>query len=249
MTQIVAADARLSRTRAGQPIGYTVLTLQRSAFRPFTRDGVIETLPGCFAVTGGIACPDAGGYIVWGLENEPIAESAVDPLPTAQFDALLARIERAIGAALPRFAALVPAPVVQMDTATFEAGVERIAETTQAALRQAQGPLAELVDVLSAIRETTDSLSVLNEGANQVMALAEMRSRLNTILGDNQPAGLRAVQEMSTQPLVSAIDSLRADMGRFVDKVQAGQQADERRLKSVQALDKFLATVEGSGQP
>lgn len=248
MTQIVAADARLSRTRAGQPIGYTVLTLQRGAYRPFTRDGVVETIPGCFAVTGGVACPDAGGYIVWGLENEPIAESTVDPLPTAQFDALLARMERAIGAALPRFAALVPAPVVQMDTSAFEAGVERIAETTQAAMQAHSERLTGLIDVLGAIRETTDSLSVLNEGANQVMALAEMRSRLNAILGDNQPVGLRAVQEMSTQPLVSAIDALRSDMGRFVDKVQAGQQADERRLKSVQALDKFLAVVEGSGQ-
>lgn len=245
MTQTIPATAILSPRRAGQKVGYTVLNLDRSEYTAFTRRGVVETAPGRFAVRGGIQAPDGGGYIQWQFNGELIAESDIPPAPlsTSALETL-----RTLLAGLPQqFAALVPAPVV--DTAPFAAGVAQMSRETQAAVAEYRARLQDVAELLTRIAETTDTLSVLNEGANQVMALAEMRNRLNAILGEpaNHPSGLRAVQEMSVEPLTSAIEGLRGDMARFVDGVQTGQRMDERRAQTVAALDRFLARVGDGG--
>jgi len=242
MTQTIPASAQLSPRRAGQKIGFVVLNLDRSTYAPFTRRGVIESVPGCFAVRGGVDAPDAGGYIVWRMaDGEAIAESAIDPAPLP-LPAL--EVLRSLLVGLPQqFAALVPAPVV--DTTPFQRGVAQMGEATDAATAEYRERLADVAGLLTRIAETTDGLSVLNEGANQVMALAEMRNRLDAILGEpaGQPSGLRAVQEMNIAPLTSAIDGLRANMETFVDRVQDGQQLDERRAATVAALTGFLENV------
>ena len=241
---IIAANAYLGRIYDDSPIGYQPLTLNRNGLRAWTTDNVMRTAPGWWAVAGGVEIPNAGGFIAWGLEGGPaLAEAAIDPAPDTS--AIMLQVTAAIASLLERIRAMLPAPPpLIVETAHFDAGVQSVAESIAESDRQALERLTEVAAALSAIRAMTDNLSVLSDGANQVMALAEMRNRLNGILGE-PPAGLAAVTELRVEPLVSAIDGLRGDMGRFVDRVEVSRQSDERRLKSVQALDKFLHAVEG----
>ncbi len=244
MTQQIAATAQLSPRRAGQRIGYVILRMDRTTFQPFTLRGVVETAPGCFAVRGGVAAPDDGGYIVWRLAGgDAVAESGIPPapLPLAALETL-----RALLAGLPQqFAALVPAPVVDMDP--FNAGVAQMGEASQAANDRYNERLARVAELLGGIEEQVNGLTVLNEGAHQVVLLAEMRERLNGILGDPQATGsVRAIQEMSESPLVSALDALRGDMRRFTDHVASATRADERRRQTLGAFDEFLAEIGGA---
>lgn len=250
MTQTIPASAQLSPRRAGAKLGYVVLNLDRTTYAPFQRRGVVETAPGCFAVRGGVEAPDTGGYLVWRTgttgttDGEVIAESPIDPVPTAALEAL-----RTLFARLPQqFADLVPTPVVDMQP--FAAGVAQMRREVAEAAAAYDERLVGVAELLTRVVETTDGLSVLNEGANQVIALAEMRNRLNAILGDpatgeGQPSGLRAVREMNVAPLTSAIDGLRGDMAQFVGRVQDNQRLDERRAATVAALDGFLQRIGG----
>lgn len=242
MPQTIPASIQLSPRRAGQAIGYAVLNLDRTPFAPFTRRGVVASGEHRYSVRGGVTAPDAGGYLVWRTaDGDAIAESDIAPAPlgAGALEAL-----RTLLTGLPQqFAALVPAPVV--DLSPFLAGVAQMSEVQAAAVAEYRARLVDVAELLTRIAETTDSLSVLSEGASQVMALAEMRNRLNAILGESsgQPSGLRSVQEMSVAPLTSAIEGLRGDMAHFVERVSAGQQVDERRAATVAALDAFLERV------
>jgi hypothetical protein len=242
MPQTIPASIQLSPRRAGQSIGYAVLNLDRTPYAPFTRRGVVTAADNRLAVRGGVEAPDAGGYLVWRTtDGDAITESDIAPAPLAA--GALETLRRLVAGLPEEFAALVPAPVV--DLTPFLAGVAQMSEAQAAAVAEYRARLVDVAELLTRIAETTDGLSVLNEGANQVMALAEMRNRLNSILGEpsGQPSGLRAVQEMSVAPLTSAIEGLRGDMAHFVERVSAGQHVDERRAATVAALDAFLERV------
>jgi hypothetical protein len=100
---IVPADAYLTRRYTNQPVGYRVLTLNRTVYAPFTQDRVLEDVPGHYLVVNGVDVPDKGGYIAWGIAGQDIISVSVEPnflLPlAAQLDTLLAQITRQLGEA------------------------------------------------------------------------------------------------------------------------------------------------------
>jgi hypothetical protein len=79
MTQTVPATAVLGAALTGLTIGYRVLNLDGTTYSAFSTVGVAETLTaGVYRVAGGVAAPDAGGYIVFGTELADLAESTVE---------------------------------------------------------------------------------------------------------------------------------------------------------------------------
>lgn len=238
---IIPANARLGRTHDSEAIGYTVLTVGRSPFAPWA--AATRTAPGWWSA-GGVNVPDSGGFISWGLKGEPaIAEEAVNPAPDlaglmGQFNSMLLTIVDRIRALLP------PPPPLVVDTSRFDATVAQIAQDNHAAQDAYNRQLIAVAETLSALQDVASTLTVLNDGANQVIALAEMQRRLNGILGEPTP-GLRAVTEMSVSPLVTAIDALRGDLGAFTERVSEGKEVEAKRQRLVGAVDRLLGQLEG----
>jgi hypothetical protein len=84
MTQTIPATAILGTGQSGLTLGYRVLNLDGTQYSAFTTAGVVESAaPGTYRVTGGVAAPDAGGYLVFGTAGVDLAEASVDPAPNA----------------------------------------------------------------------------------------------------------------------------------------------------------------------
>lgn len=78
MTQTVPATAVLGPGKTGLAIGLRVLDIDRVQYSAFSTTGVIETgTAGTYSKVGGVAVPDAGGYIVWGTTTLDLAETTV----------------------------------------------------------------------------------------------------------------------------------------------------------------------------
>lgn len=79
MTQTVPATAQLGPGKTGLAIGYRVLDIARVQYSAFTTTNVAETgTAGTYSVAGGVVCPNAGGYIVWGTALVDYAEATVE---------------------------------------------------------------------------------------------------------------------------------------------------------------------------
>ena len=79
MTQTVPATAQLGPGKTGLAIGYRVLNLDGTTYSAFSTTGVAETsTAGTYRKTGGVVCPAAGGYIVWGVSGTDYAEATVE---------------------------------------------------------------------------------------------------------------------------------------------------------------------------
>ena len=79
MTQTVPATAQLGPGKTGLAIGYRVLNLDGTTYAAFATTGVAETsVAGTYRKTGGVVCPDAGAYIVWGVSGTDYAEATVE---------------------------------------------------------------------------------------------------------------------------------------------------------------------------
>lgn len=106
MTQTVPATAALGPGKTGLTIGLRVLNLDGTEYAAFSTTGVSETSTlGTYRKASGVACPDAGAYIVWGVSGTDYAEATVEPitalsdiqtrLPAALIDG---RMDSSIGA-------------------------------------------------------------------------------------------------------------------------------------------------------
>ncbi len=79
MTQTVPATCVLGPGKTGLAIGLTVLNLDGTEYAAFATTGVAETsVAGTYRKAGGVVCPDAGGYIVWGVSGTDYAEATVE---------------------------------------------------------------------------------------------------------------------------------------------------------------------------
>ena len=238
---IIPANARLGRTHDDETIGYAVLTTAREMFTPWAPG--TNTAPGWWAAPG-VNVPETGGFIAWGREGMPaIAEEAIHPMP--DMSGMMMQINNALLILVDRVRAILPAPPpVIVETAHFDSTVatirEQVAESDQRALEQ----LLSVAETLRALQDMTNSLTVLNDGANQVIALAEMQRRLNGLLGE-PTAGLRAVTETTVSPLVTAIDALRGDLGQFTERVSEGKAVEEKRNRLVGAVDALMSRLDG----
>ena len=87
MTQTVAATCVLGPSLTGLAIGVTVLNVDGTEYAAFSTTGVAETsVAGTYRKAGGVVCPDAGGYLVWGVSGTDYAEATVDPKPAQAGD-------------------------------------------------------------------------------------------------------------------------------------------------------------------
>lgn len=79
MTQTLPLTIVLGPAYTGQAIGYRVLNLNRTSYSAFTMTNVAETaVSGTYAVSGGIAAPDAGGYVIAGTAGVDYAETTIE---------------------------------------------------------------------------------------------------------------------------------------------------------------------------
>ena len=245
--QTQPASAQLGRTAEGKSIGYRVLTVGRAEYRPFTTDGVTLTgTPYHYAVVGGIEAPDNGGFVIWGTADQDMAEA---PIPaTHDIAPLLTAFRADMEALAQRLAAMIPPPpaLAEMAEAINENAV-RIAAELRTQLVDSQeatrGQLAALGETLTMIRETADNLTILNDGAHQIAVLAEMRNRLNNILGEGPHL---PIVEVDLKPVTGAIAQLNQDVVEIARRVDDGKKHDDVRLRTVASLDKFLSAVGGT---
>lgn len=260
---IIAKNAHLGRTYDNRPIGVTVLTIARAVAADWTQAGVTNTAPGWWAVTG-LSVPDSGGFLAWGLRGEPfLAEEEIQPAPPDITGVLLQRLSLVLEALTQRFAGMVPQPPAPIvDTAEFVAGVARLRSEVAALLQAGQAsqgqrvaeleqglaPIAEIAATLRLIQEQVSSLQVIEDVERQKRAMRAMRDRLNMALNET-PNMIQVVTEVDDNLLAAALAPVRADMERLYGAMDVGRQAEERRLRSVQALDRFLVAVGGDDEP
>lgn len=266
MTQRVPADARLGRTRTGQDIGYRVLNLNREPFRGFAL--ATETaIPGNYVAVGGVEAPDTGGYIVWGTAVEDIAETTIEPATVDSAPALLARIEAALDALLARIAGLIPPqPPVIVNTAEFEAGIVtlrgELAGMIQDASQHQAERVAEIYRQIEANNAIVRQLDRLNDAVIEFDQLSAVSSHLNSILSA-YPAAVRLSANGSAtaeggelsagkfEVVARKMAALQAEIerqrGELAIVQETSQQAEAKRLRSIEAIDKFLVTVGGNG--
>lgn len=157
-TQTIPAEAQLRRRWAGSPIGYRVLNLDRSEFSAWTNDQVIETLPGHFAVTGGVEAPAAGGAIVWGLADQDIASAPIEPsFAPVMLDAL-GEIRSMVDGLLTTLQGAVATTQQNMAESAMSAQQRQIAGDAQlATIMAAMG--RQLLEARSVIDQTHDLIS------------------------------------------------------------------------------------------
>lgn len=83
MTQTIPLVVELDPAQTGLALGYRVLTLARATSVTFRTTGVAESaIAGTYYVSGGVAVPDAGGYVVVGTSGNDLKEYAIMPLDT-----------------------------------------------------------------------------------------------------------------------------------------------------------------------
>lgn len=80
MTQTVPATCVLGPGKTNLTIGLRVLNLDGTTYAAFSTTDVAETsTAGTYRKAGGVVCPDAGAYIVWGTALVDYAEATVGP--------------------------------------------------------------------------------------------------------------------------------------------------------------------------
>lgn len=245
--QRIPASATLGRLYADQDIGYSVLTLTRDPFSAFTQDGVTESLPGLYVAT--VNAPDAGGYIQWGLADKPIAESSIDPVRPDTTEQMLGTIRNLLADAIRSITSVMPkTPVVQMDMTPVMRGLAKlytdVSEIVSSGAGQQAERVSEIQGQINVLSESYASLHALNSAARQVEALTALRDRINGALGDQQVA-IKLVSETSHEQLAEVLETVRADVDKLSGDVQNTKQGNERKMKSLQALDKFMQTIGG----
>ncbi len=194
--QIVPASAQLAPRRSRQAVGYRVLDLNRKPVVGFTRDRVGEsTIPGNFFVAGGVQAPDAGGYIVWGLDGDDFAEATIDPAPPP-----------------------VPAPIDN------SAQLAALGTSLQSTIAQQLGGVQSGIDrVADAQAGTGLALQKVAEYEQARLLAGELRTLLGGSVGILPPAPQTTVQEIrgaddlarERRELAAKRDKLLAAVARF----------------------------------
>jgi hypothetical protein len=89
MTQTVPATCVLGPGKTGLTIGLRVLNLDGTTYSAFSTTGVAETsTAGTYRKADGVEAPDAGGYVVWGVNGTDYAEAPIPPAAAKPGDAM-----------------------------------------------------------------------------------------------------------------------------------------------------------------
>lgn len=202
MTQTVPATAVLGPGATGLTIGLRVLNLDGTEYAAFSTTGVAETSTlGTYRKASGVACPDAGAHIVWGVSGTDYAEATVEPITA------LSDIQARLPAAL--VGGLMPAALSAAGLATDAS--EEIADAVRSELAV---ELAHLdADVSTAgggltAQETRDAMKLAPTAG--AAAAGSVDAHLDTIIAT--PGGLTA-QEVADAGLLAPTPPATAAAG------------------------------------
>jgi len=210
---IIPADARLTRRYAGQPVGYRVLTLDRTTHAPFTNERVVEMTPAHYMVAGGCTVPDAGGYLVWGVPGRDIATVSVEPSPTANVPALLDALYTRLFVALGEMGEAQRKQLAQRLDAIDEAQ-----QTTAQWQTDTNGRLLNTMSLGTEILEHIEKLDGLDDIADYMRTVEQAAHHINK---SGFGAMLRLVERVDSQrktgqrrmQTIAEIDELIEAMG------------------------------------
>lgn len=252
---LVAADAILGRTNAGKAIGYSVLTLDReTVVAPFTRERVIATGSYKWAVLGSVFVPDAGGVIVWGTEDEPIADEVFNPAPAEVVNAVASRTTDLLNSFFERFVRAIPeplAPVVQVETAQFEEAVTELrVELTALASQMLTGDserTQNVTDLQEQVRiavEHITQLRGLNNAARAIGAIRAIYESLGAVLGAQSPV-VQMLQVGNHEHVAQALEAQAKTIAELTQAVQSERPVKDSLRQALTAMDKFTELYGG----
>lgn len=252
---IVNSTAILGRANAGKPIGYKVLTIKREPFAEFTRENVLETSPGRFAPVGGVNVPNEGAFVAWGLPGGPFWEDAIQPAPAEVVNAVTRRMSDLLGSFYERFVRAIPAPlapIVQMETATFEQHVAELrAELTELARQMLTGDsartqsVAELQAQVETAVEHITSLRSLNNTARTMGQLGILRDKLNDLFGAQSPV-VQMFQTGGDEHVAEMLETQMQRIDALTRSIQAERPKQQMLRESLQAMDQFIEQYGGN---
>lgn len=253
MTQIVPASAQLRRRWAGQVIGYEVLSLDRSLFRAWTNDQVQEPAPAYFVATNGVEAPDAGGYIVWGLVDQPVVESVIEPASASFEPALSAGLDSLYDELIDRIKALFPQPApVIVDTNVFEAGVMQlrselaaIAEQDDQRLRQRLTEIHARLNGLSESLRRHGEAYIVAHAAGLDVTTAKFNQLFLTMrqLGETEATQLSEAQQAQRaglNALSEALMELRSVSDQTHDLIATDQLTRRKQRQSLALIEEYI---------
>lgn len=249
---LVAADALLGRNRDTLPIGYRVLSLDReTTVAPFTRERVIRTLPGKWAVQGPVFVPDTGGVIVWGTEREDIADEMFGPAPADMTNVLLQRFRAALGDYLQLFVRAVPAPVVQMDTkhfdstlATVQTAVAHLVQSFASSDQAHQMQVAEMQQQVDTLASGITNLRSLNNAARAIEAMKAIEESLANAFGRQAPV-VQMIGAGNMEQVAQMLERQAQTIERIQESIQSERPAKEQLRRGLAVMDSVIARLAG----
>ena len=269
-TQVKApARAQLTRRYGGQPIGYRILSIDRTLYRAFTRRGVIEAQRGAYVAVGGVDSPPEGGYIVWGTEAQDLVEATLPASPPDIAEAvrpLVAREVERLEGRIPSLLIQPALPPVIVNTNAFEARVSaldvRLTEVAQDAARNQDARVAALTALVTEIRSEFERLGAINEVVQQLNQLDEAAKHLNCLalsatrlLDANKSydhlAKIAAhLIEQDKEPdrfaeIGAQLEALQVEVAAISEAAYSARQGEEMWQRSMAILDDFLDKTKG----
>ena len=160
MTQTVPATAQLGPGKTGLAIGYRVLNLDGTTYAAFSTTGVAETsVAGTYRKTGGVVCPDAGAYIVWGVSGTDYAEATVE--------------STAVNVTLWNGAAVGAAPATVADLPSEPLDATATQAAAAAALAAYDPPTKAELDAAVAPLATSAALAVVDANVDAIKVITD----------------------------------------------------------------------------
>jgi hypothetical protein len=234
MSQTVPATAVLGPGKTGLTIGVTVLNLDGTTYAAFSATGVAETsVAGTYRKAGGVMCPDAGAYLVWGVSGTAYAEATV---AGAQMDLVDAPNATAVAAIQTGLATPTNITAGTITTVTNLTNLPAAAalEATLTAMKGAT--FSGATDSLEAIRDRGDAawiaadVSDLPTNSELATALASADDAMLTAIAD-----VPTVAEFEARTLVAASYATAANLATlsgYVDTEVAAILADTNELQT-----------------
>lgn len=238
----VAAAAKLNKRYAGQPIGYTVLSVDRVQLGGFNSD-VVEPTPAYYVATDGANVPDAGGFICWGFKSgETIIEESVPPAAPDYTDPLRVDLSE-------RFASLEESFAMWFDQ--MRGHISDEARKTLEAVKRMQAlsddlknTKSELIEALSASLSEIDGK--LSPQSSNMQYISELIERLE----ESQSGELDIGNQLAT--IARSINGVQAALGTADQRIggieqqisglreSAEPKTDNRQIDTLRALEEAI---------
>lgn len=255
MIQIQPAQCRLQRKYHGLAgLGYRVLNLDGTLYSPFTQRGVVEVMPGCYTVLGGVSAPVDGGMIVWGEGDRDILPWPIDPMPpvTPDNSAQIQGLQQAMTELIKR----EPAKVDKLVSALDKPTLARIGAMLKEAFRELDNKrFSESSELFTeemrrfrlAIGERFNASADAIEAHESIVRLqAEQNAGVLTSFGELIDQLRATATDIAARPIAPTdeLQRLRMALSEFVGAFSAAEQADSAEDEPVEHPEIALALTE-----